>query len=162
MRTPITWFVKNPVATNLMMMIFLASGVLSYLSLNQEEFPDIDFGMVQVSVAYLGATPEESESGVCLRIEEALEGAEDIDQMTSTARGPRGVHVIDFFPGFGQGSNGTGGAIPQIRWSFGPASPGNDRFALRLTNAAPDANAWLLIGRSRSERSIRGRSGNSR
>lgn len=86
MRTPITWFVKNPVATNLMMMIFLAGGFLSYSSLNQEEFPDIDFGIIQVSVAYLGATPEESEAAVCLRIEEALEGAEDIERLSSTAR----------------------------------------------------------------------------
>ena len=86
MRTPITWFVRNPVATNLMMWIFLAGGFISYLNLNQEEFPDIDFGVIQVSVAYLGATPEEAESGVCLRIEEALEGAEDIERLTSTAR----------------------------------------------------------------------------
>lgn len=86
MRTPITWFVKNPVATNLMMWIFLAGGFMSYTNLNQEEFPDIDFGMVQVSVAYLGATPAEAESAVCLRLEEALEGAEDIDTLTSTAR----------------------------------------------------------------------------
>ena len=71
MRTPIAWFVKNPVATNLMMLLFLAGGYFSYQSLNQEEFPDIDFGVVQVSVAYLGATPAEAETGVCLRIEEA-------------------------------------------------------------------------------------------
>ena len=64
MRTPIAWFVKNPVATNLMMLLFLAGGYFSYQSLNQEEFPDIDFGVVQVSVAYLGATPAEAESGV--------------------------------------------------------------------------------------------------
>ena len=56
------------------------------MNLNQEEFPDIDFGVIQVSVAYLGATPEESESGVCLRIEEALEIAEDIERLTTTAR----------------------------------------------------------------------------
>jgi multidrug efflux pump subunit AcrB len=68
------------------MMIFLAGGFVSYLNLNQEEFPDIDFGVVQVSVAYLGATPDEAESAICLRIEEALEGAEDIDRLTSTAR----------------------------------------------------------------------------
>lgn len=68
------------------MMIFLAGGIISYFNLNQEEFPDIDFGMVQVSVAYLGATPAESESAVCLRIEEALDGAEDIERLTSTAR----------------------------------------------------------------------------
>lgn len=86
MRTPITWFVKNPVATNLMMWLFLAGGFIAYQNLNQEEFPDIDFGIVQVSVAYLGATPAEAESAICLRIEEALEGAEDIEQLTSTAR----------------------------------------------------------------------------
>ena len=86
MRVPITWFIKNPVAANLMMIIFLVGGFLSYNSLNQEEFPDMDFGMIQVSVAYLGATPAESESAVCLRLEEALEGTENIDQFTSTAR----------------------------------------------------------------------------
>ncbi|PCJ17296.1 MAG: cobalt-zinc-cadmium resistance protein [SAR86 cluster bacterium] len=86
MRTPITWFVNNPVATNLMMMIFLAGGFISYSNLNQEEFPNIDFGVIQVSVAYLGATPAESESAICLRIEEALEGAENVDHLTSTAR----------------------------------------------------------------------------
>ncbi|MBM87528.1 MAG: cobalt-zinc-cadmium resistance protein [Gammaproteobacteria bacterium] len=86
MRTPISWFVYNPVATNLLMMIFLAGGFIAYLNLNQEEFPDIDFGVIQVSVAYLGATPEEAESGVCLRIEEALEGTENVDQLTTTAR----------------------------------------------------------------------------
>jgi multidrug efflux pump subunit AcrB len=69
-----------------MMIIFLVGGFISYNSLNQEEFPDMDFGMIQVSVAYLGATPAESESAVCLRIEEALEGTENIDEFTTTAR----------------------------------------------------------------------------
>jgi multidrug efflux pump subunit AcrB len=69
-----------------MMFLFLVGGYFSYQSLNQEEFPDIDFGVVQVSVAYLGATPAEAESGVCLRIEEALESAEDIDVLTTSAR----------------------------------------------------------------------------
>ncbi|MFT4888253.1 MAG: multidrug efflux pump subunit AcrB [Pseudohongiellaceae bacterium] len=86
MRTPIAWFVRNPVATNLMMLIFLVGGIIAYNTINQEEFPDIEFGLIQVSVQYLGATPEESESAVCLRIEEALEGTEDIDVFTSTAR----------------------------------------------------------------------------
>jgi multidrug efflux pump subunit AcrB len=86
LRTPIAWFVRNPVATNLMMLIFLVGGIIAYNTINQEEFPDIEFGLIQVSVQYLGATPEESESAVCLRIEEALEGTEDIDVFTSTAR----------------------------------------------------------------------------
>ena len=86
MRTAIVWFIKNPVATNLMMWIFLVAGVLAFFNLHQEEFPNIDMGFIQVSVPYLGATPEESESAVCLRLEEALDSAEDIEEMTSTAR----------------------------------------------------------------------------
>ena len=78
MRTPIAWFVKNPVASNLLMWIFLVGGVVAYFSLNQEEFPDIEVGVIQLSVPYLGATPEESETGVCLRIEEALEGTDGL------------------------------------------------------------------------------------
>ena len=72
MRTIISWFVKNPVATNLLMWIFLASGVIAYFNLHQEEFPNVDMGIIQISVPYLGATPDESEAAVCLRLEEAL------------------------------------------------------------------------------------------
>lgn len=86
MRTVITWFIRNPVATNLLMLVFLACGVIAYLNLHQEEFPNVDMGMIQVSVAYQGATPAEAEQAVCLRLEEALEAAENIEQMTSTAR----------------------------------------------------------------------------
>jgi multidrug efflux pump subunit AcrB len=68
------------------MWIFLVSGFIAYNNLHQEEFPNVDMGMIQVSVAYLGATPAESESAVCLRLEEALESAENIEQMTATAR----------------------------------------------------------------------------
>jgi len=85
-RTPISWFVKNPVASNLLMWIFLVGGVIAYLNLNQEEFPDMDFGVIQISVPYLGATPAEAETGVCLRLEESLEGIENVDTLTSTAR----------------------------------------------------------------------------
>ena len=83
MRRLITWFVGNPVAANLLMMIFILSGVISLSQLRQEEFPPIDLGIVQVTVPYLGAAPEEVEQGVCLRIEEVLEGVQGIFRMTS-------------------------------------------------------------------------------
>ena len=51
-----------------------------------------------------------------------------------------------FFPGFGSGSAGTNQATPEAWWSYGPATPGNNRFALRLTDAAPNAPAWLILG----------------
>ncbi len=81
----IAWFVGNPVAANLLMMILIVGGLISLTQLKQEEFPEIDLGIVQVRVPYLGAAPEEVELGVCIRIEEALEGAQSIYRMTSAS-----------------------------------------------------------------------------
>ncbi|MBN1239641.1 MAG: efflux RND transporter permease subunit, partial [Gammaproteobacteria bacterium] len=85
MRNIIAWFVDNPVAANLLMAVLVVGGLISLGNLRQEEFPEVDLEVVTVSVPYLGATPEEAEQGVCIRIEEALEGTENVFKMTSTA-----------------------------------------------------------------------------
>ena len=85
MRGIIKWFVDNPVAANLLMMVLIVGGLISLSNMRQEEFPEVELEVVTVSVAYLGATPEEVEEGVCIRIEEALEGTQNVFKMTSTA-----------------------------------------------------------------------------
>ena len=85
MHTAISWFVRNPVAANLMMVFLVVCGLLGALIVNQEEFPNIDVRAVSVSVPYLGAAPEEVEKAVCVRVEEAIEGLEGIDKIQSTA-----------------------------------------------------------------------------
>jgi multidrug efflux pump subunit AcrB len=81
----ITWFVDNPVAANLLMWIFLAGGAISLYTMHKEEFPSIEPGVIQVSVPYLGAAPEEVEQAVCIRIEEAVEGVAGLDRVRSIA-----------------------------------------------------------------------------
>lgn len=81
----IEWFVHNPVAANLLMLILALGGILALPNIHQEEFPNIEVDAVQVRVPYLGAAPEEVESGVCVRVEEAVEGTEGIDKISSTA-----------------------------------------------------------------------------
>ena len=56
-----------------------------------------------------------------------------------------GLRVVEFFPGFGSGCPGPSGASPEIRWSFGPPSPGSGAFALRIEEAAPAALALLWL-----------------
>ncbi len=85
MHTAIAWFVRNPVAANLMMFLLIVCGLLGSVLVNQEEFPNIDVRAVSVSVPYLGAAPEEVEKAVCVRVEEAIEGLEGIDKIQSTA-----------------------------------------------------------------------------
>ncbi len=81
----IDWFVHNPVAANLLMMILVAGGLLALPNIHQEEFPTVDVDAVNVRVPYLGAAPAEVESAVCIRIEEAVEGTEGIDRTMSEA-----------------------------------------------------------------------------
>jgi multidrug efflux pump subunit AcrB len=81
----IAWFARNSVAANLMMLLFVVGGAASIPFIAQKSFPDIDINIVQIGVPYLGAAPEEVEQGVCIRIEEAIQGVEGIDKITSTA-----------------------------------------------------------------------------
>ncbi|MGD8323098.1 MAG: efflux RND transporter permease subunit, partial [Gammaproteobacteria bacterium] len=85
MRRIIAWFVYNPVAANLLMIVLILGGLLALANTRQEEFPEVDLDSIQVNVPYLGAAPEEVESGVCLRVEEALEGTEDVFKMSTSA-----------------------------------------------------------------------------
>ena len=91
----IGWFVSNPVAANLLMMILIVGGLISIFQLRQEEMPPIQLDMVSVSVPYLGAAPEEVENGVNLRIEEAMEGIQGIYRMTSIAREGNGSVLLE-------------------------------------------------------------------
>jgi multidrug efflux pump subunit AcrB len=81
----IAWFAHNPVASNLLMWILVMGGMLALPNTHQEEFPNIDIDAVRVNVPYLGAAPTEVESGVCVRVEEAVQGTEGIDKISSSA-----------------------------------------------------------------------------
>ena len=82
----LTWFVDNPVAANLMMAIFITGGFISLATMHKEEFPNIEPGIVQIQIPYLGAAPEEVEEAVCIRVEEAIEGIDGMDRFFSTSR----------------------------------------------------------------------------
>jgi len=75
----------NSVAANLLMAVLMIGGLLVGLQIKQEVFPEFDLDMVNITVAYPGASPEEVESGIILAIEEAVQGLEGVDEITSKA-----------------------------------------------------------------------------
>lgn len=85
MNGPIAWFARNPVAANLLLGVIVVGGLTSLLRMPQKSFPDLDIKLITVAVEYLGAAPEEVEEGVCIRIEEELEGIEGIERIRSVA-----------------------------------------------------------------------------
>jgi len=81
----IAWFAENHVAANLLMVLLVVGGLASLGQINQKSFPDIEVEVVSIGVPFLGATPEEVEEGVCVRIEEEIQGIDGIDEINSTA-----------------------------------------------------------------------------
>ncbi len=81
----IAWMASNNVAANLLMLVLLVGGLIVGAHIKQEVFPEFDSDIVSVSIAYPGASPEEVERGVVIAVEQAIQGLEGIDEITSTA-----------------------------------------------------------------------------
>ena len=61
-------------------------GLIALPGLQRETLPDIQNDKVEIRVVYKGATPDEVEDAVCRRIEDAIEGVTDLDEITCDAR----------------------------------------------------------------------------
>lgn len=90
-------FTTNHVAATLVALSFVVAGLAALLTgrVRREVFPEVAPNIVTVQVAYPGASPSEVEQGVCLRIEEVVEGIVGVDRVTSTANEGIGLVVIE-------------------------------------------------------------------
>lgn len=82
----IYWFANNPVAANLLMLVIIVLGLYSALTIRKEMFPATEVNVVTVTAVYPGAAPQEVETGVCQKMEEAVTGTEGVDKITCFAR----------------------------------------------------------------------------
>ncbi|MFT6435979.1 MAG: multidrug efflux pump subunit AcrB [Candidatus Azotimanducaceae bacterium] len=82
----IAWFARNDVAANLLMITVLIGGAfaLSYETAI-EIFPSSEPEIIRVSVPLRGATPEDAELGLAVRIEEAVDGLDGIKRISSVS-----------------------------------------------------------------------------
>ncbi len=86
MRKIIEYFIKYHVAVNVIILAFLVFGVVGALSLKSSFFPLTDSKNVLITIAYPGASPQEIEEGIVLKIEDNLKGLQGVDRVTSTSR----------------------------------------------------------------------------
>ena len=81
----ITAFAGNRVLANLLMVIILLGGIGASLIMVREEFPSMTLDTVTVDVTWDGASPEDAEEGIALKVEDAIDGVEGIDTFTATS-----------------------------------------------------------------------------
>ncbi len=82
----ISWFTRNPVAANLLMLALLLGGLIVGMGVKQEVFPDFKLDLVAITVPYPGASPAEVEQGIVVAVEEAVRNLDGVDRVTASAQ----------------------------------------------------------------------------
>ncbi|HEA20222.1 MAG TPA: efflux RND transporter permease subunit [Pricia antarctica] len=86
MRKIIEYFIRYHVAVNVIIIAFAVFGIVGAKSLKSSFFPLTDSKNILITVTYPGASPQEVEEGIVLKIEDNLKGLEGVDRVTSTSR----------------------------------------------------------------------------
>ena len=99
MRKLIAYFIKYHVAVNIFVIAFFVFGIIGLRSLKSSFFPLIESKIININVAYPGASPQEIEEGVVLKIEDNLKGLQGIDRVTSVSRENSGSITVEIEKG---------------------------------------------------------------
>ena len=86
MKKIITYFIKYPVAVNVFIIAFVVFGAIGALSMKSSFFPLVDSQLISINLVYPGASPQEIEEGVVLKIEDNLKGIVGVERVTSVSR----------------------------------------------------------------------------
>ena len=82
---PIAYMASNSVAANLLMWAIIAAGLVSLTGLEREAWPTVPFYHIEVLMVYPGATPEEVEESIVVKIEDQVSGLDDVKAVKSVA-----------------------------------------------------------------------------
>jgi HAE1 family hydrophobic/amphiphilic exporter-1 len=94
------WFTRisigNPVMATMVMLAFVVLGLFSYQRLSVDQFPNVDFPTVVITVDYPGASPEIVEAEVTKKVEEAVNTVAGIDTLFSRSYEGSSLTVVQF------------------------------------------------------------------
>jgi sugar phosphate isomerase/epimerase len=79
------FFVRRPITTLMFVLVWVVLGLVSFPKMNIERTPSVDFPMVTATFVYPGAAPEEIESQVVKRAEDAMSEVSELKNITSYA-----------------------------------------------------------------------------
>ena len=86
MKNLLSFFIKYPVAVNVLMLAVFLFGLMGLFNTKSSFFPLNSSKIISISIQYPGASPGEIEEGVVLKIEDNLRGLVGVDRVTSTSR----------------------------------------------------------------------------
>ena len=100
MRKFIGYFIQYPIVANLILVLVIIFGYFGLTSLNSSFFPEQESDIITINATFPGASPEEVEKGVVLKIEDNLEGLTGVDRVTSTSQENAGTVTVETKKGY--------------------------------------------------------------
>jgi len=100
MKNLLAYFIKYPIAGWIIVIGFILFGYFGFTTLTSSFFPLSESRIITVKLAYPGASPQEMEEGVVLKIEDNLKGIEGIDRVTSKSYENSAAVTIETFKGY--------------------------------------------------------------
>src|SRR6202051_1573630 len=94
--SPSRIFILRPVATSLLMIAIMLSGIVAYQSLPLSALPEVDYPTIQVQTFYPGASPDVMTSSVTAPLEVQLGQMPGLKQMSSVSSGGASVITLQF------------------------------------------------------------------
>ncbi|MGN6376335.1 MAG: efflux RND transporter permease subunit [Sphingomonas sp.] len=78
------WCIRNPVPPIVLFVALTLAGIVSFMSMDVNNNPDIEFPVVWIDIAQPGAAPSEMETQITQRVEAAVRNVQGINELTST------------------------------------------------------------------------------
>ena len=130
--------VKRPIFASVLILILCVIGIAGYLQLGVDRFPNVDFPYVVVSTTQAGAAPEDVETEITDKVEEAVNTISGIDELRSiTTEGASSVIVV-VRPREGRQRRGARGPRPR---QLDPGQPPEGRGPAGHPEARPRRGA---------------------
>src|SRR5690348_17450700 len=94
--SPSRIFILRPVATTLLMIAVMLSGIIAFQFLPLSALPEVDYPTIQVVTFYPGASPDVMTSSVTAPLERQFGQMPGLKQMSSTSSGGASVITLQF------------------------------------------------------------------
>jgi multidrug efflux pump subunit AcrB len=111
------WCIRNPVPPIVLFVGLLLAGIVSFMGMEVNNNPDIDFPAVQVDVSQPGAAPAEMETQIAQKVEAAIRSVNGVDEINTSIREGSSSTFVQFQIGTptDRALNDVRNAVSQIR-----------------------------------------------
>ena len=151
------WSIRNPIPPLVLFMALTIAGLVSFMRMDVNQDPDIEFPVAIIVISQPGAAPTELETQVTQRVEAAVRSIQGIDEINSTVSEGNSTTVVQLDIGtpidravtdVREAVNQIRSELPEglssvVRWL--PSAALGDAVRAALVDGAANPAAWAVL-----------------